>query len=133
MCRPARGEGGAVGPEITGSNRNNLDYLLENILDPSATVGKDYQMQLIQTTDGLNLQGLIIASNEDAITVKTLNDEIVVPLDEILSKRILPISMMPEGILQPLTEAQKRDLIAYLMHPRQVPLPKGVKLPDAKE
>jgi len=129
QCHKLYGQGGAVGPELTGSNRNNLDYLLENILDPSASVGKDYQMQLIETTDGQSLQGLIIASNEDAITVKTLNDSIVVPRDEILEQRQLPISMMPEGILQPLAEQQVRDLIAYLMHPGQVALPPGADKP----
>ena len=34
-CHTLYGVGGKVGPEITGANRGNIDYLLENILDPS--------------------------------------------------------------------------------------------------
>ena len=43
-CHKLFGEGGSVGPELTGSQRTNLDYLLENLLDPSAAVARDYQM-----------------------------------------------------------------------------------------
>ena len=51
-CHKLFGEGGAIGPDITGSNRVNLDYILQNMVDPSALVGKDYQTTTIVTTDG---------------------------------------------------------------------------------
>ena len=43
QCHTLYGVGGKVGPDITGSNRPNLDYLLENILDPSAVIPNDYK------------------------------------------------------------------------------------------
>ena len=43
QCHTLYGTGGKVGPDITGSNRPNLDYLLENILDPSAVIPNDYK------------------------------------------------------------------------------------------
>ena len=47
QCHTLYGVGGKVGPDITGSNRGNLDYLLENILDPSAVIPNDYKATLI--------------------------------------------------------------------------------------
>jgi putative heme-binding domain-containing protein len=44
--------GGKIGPNITGSQRTNLDYLLQTLIDPSAAVAKDYQMQIVETTSG---------------------------------------------------------------------------------
>ena len=43
QCHTLFGTGGQVGPDLTGSNRADLDYLLSNVLDPSALIGKDYQ------------------------------------------------------------------------------------------
>ncbi|HVX60875.1 MAG TPA: PVC-type heme-binding CxxCH protein, partial [Pirellulales bacterium] len=43
QCHVLFNVGGKVGPELTGSNRANLDYLLQNVIDPSAVIGKDYQ------------------------------------------------------------------------------------------
>src|SRR5262249_38853079 len=51
-CHRLFGEGGAVGPDLTGSQRANLDYLLENVLDPSAVVFSEYQVTVIETKDG---------------------------------------------------------------------------------
>src|SRR5262249_54101980 len=52
QCHTLFGVGGQVGPDLTGSNRADLDYLLSNVLDPSALIGKDYQGQVIATADG---------------------------------------------------------------------------------
>ena len=41
-----------IGPDITGSNRGDLNYVLENVVDPSAIVGKDYLMVTFKTRDG---------------------------------------------------------------------------------
>ena len=42
QCHTLFGVGGQVGPDLTGSNRADLDYILSNVLDPSALIGKDY-------------------------------------------------------------------------------------------
>ncbi|MFN7343732.1 MAG: PVC-type heme-binding CxxCH protein, partial [bacterium] len=46
QCHKLFGEGQNVGPDITGSNRADLNYLLENVLDPNAVIGKAYQLNL---------------------------------------------------------------------------------------
>ena len=68
-CHRLFGEGEQVGPDITGAQRTNLDYLLENLFDPSAAVSRDYQMDIIETASGRIITGLVIAQNENALTV----------------------------------------------------------------
>ncbi len=133
QCHRLYGEGNKVGPDLTGSQRANLDYLLENILDPSAVVSKDYQMSIIVTIDGRVMNGLILTENDQTITLRTATDEVTVNRDDIDDRQQTPLSAMPDGLLQTLTGDQTRDLIAYLMHPQQVPLPDAAEEQIANE
>ncbi|MFN4260594.1 MAG: c-type cytochrome [Gemmataceae bacterium] len=128
-CHVLFGEGGKIGPELTGSQRNNLDYVLENLLDPSAVVGREYQVTALQTTTGRLITGIIKQENDKVVTVQTQNEIIYVPKTEIEERIQTNISMMPEGLLQPLKEDEVRDLIAYLASPTQVPLPEEKQPP----
>ncbi|MCL4206619.1 MAG: c-type cytochrome [Pirellulaceae bacterium] len=126
-CHVLFGTGGQVGPDITGSNRADLDYLLENLLDPSAVLGKDYRMSVFQLEDGRVISGLIQKETDSALTVRTLNDTVVLARQEIEEQQLSPLSLMPDGQLDPLTFDEVRDLIAYLGSPAQV----AVKGPPA--
>jgi putative heme-binding domain-containing protein len=121
-CHRLFDEGGAIGPDLTGSQRNNLDYLLENIIDPSAGVSRDFQLNTIRTSGGRVISGFVVAENKTALTVASLNERVTVPIAEIEDRQQSSQSMMPEGLLQSLTAAEIRDLIAYLGSPAQVPL-----------
>ncbi len=122
-CHRLFDTGGNIGPDITGSQRKNLDYILENLIDPSAAVSKDYQMQVIETSAGRIITGLVIAETQNAVTIQTVNEKLVVPAAEIENRVLSHVSMMPDGMLQKLSSDQVRDLIAYLAGPAQVPLP----------
>jgi len=117
--------GGQIGPNITGSQRTNLDYLLETIIDPSAAIGRDYQLQVLETTGGRVISGLVVDEGDTAVTVQTVNEPVVVPTAEIDTRTTSSVSMMPEGILQTLSTEEIRALFAYLMGPDQVALPAG--------
>ncbi len=131
-CHTLFGGGQKVGPDITGSNRANLDYILENMLDPSAIVGKDYRATIIETKDGRVLSGLIQKETDSAITLRTINDTIVVAKADIEERKLSELSIMPEGQLNTLTPDEVRDLVAYLGSPTQVAL-RGPKSPiDSK-
>jgi putative heme-binding domain-containing protein len=125
-CHKLFDSGGAIGPEITGSQRQNLDYLLENLIDPSGAVVRDYQMQIIETKAGRVITGLIVAENKTAVTIQTVNEKVVVPADEIEDRVTSSVSMMPEGMLQKLSNEQVRDLVAYVIGTTQVPLKEDV-------
>ncbi|TWT53577.1 FG-GAP repeat protein [Rubripirellula amarantea] len=122
-CHRLFGEGGMIGPDITGANRTSVDYWLENILEPNALIGRAYQMTKFLTTDGRVIAGIVNEENEDAITVQTATEKIVLPVDEIEERSLSEVSMMPEGQLQPMSDDQVRSLFKYLMSPHQVKRP----------
>lgn len=123
-CHTLYGEGGKVGPDLTGSGRANLDYLLENIVDPSGVVSADYRMSMITLKDGRVLSGVITKQTDRTLSLRLLTEETTVEKSEIAKQDTSPVSMMPEGLLMAFQPDQVRDLIAYLMHPSQVPLAK---------
>ncbi|MCE9530809.1 MAG: c-type cytochrome [Planctomycetes bacterium] len=123
-CHRLYDDGGNIGPALTGAQRYNLDYVLENMLDPSAIVSRDYQVSKIETTSGRTINGIIKQETEKALTIQTPNEVIVLPKDEIESRTQSPLSIMPEGVLEKLTANEIRDLVAYLGSKDQVPLPK---------
>ena len=121
-CHTLFGEGGKVGPDITGSNRADLNYILDNIVDPSAVLGNDYRMTVLETADGRIISGLVQQETDSALTIRTLNDTLIIAKDLIESRQISLLSLMPDGLLDQLAQDEIRDLIAYLASPVQVPL-----------
>ena len=59
QCHKLYGQGGTIGPDLTGSNRSDLDYLLANIIDPSAEVARDFRMSVVRTKDERVMTGII--------------------------------------------------------------------------
>ena len=125
-CHRLFGTGGRIGPDLTGSQRNNLNYLLENTVDPSATVSKNYHLSVALLNDGRVVSGIANEQNERAITIQTVSERLILLRDEIEELRVSNLSMMPERQLDVMTPTQVRDLIGYLMSPSQVPLPGSV-------
>jgi putative membrane-bound dehydrogenase-like protein len=114
QCHTLFGTGGKVGPELTGSNRANLEYLLSNILDPSAVMAKEYQPSTIETSDGRVVTGVIKQQTDQVLTIQTANEVVLVPRDEVEKLTPSTQSMMPDDILKPLAEREVRSLVAYL-------------------
>jgi putative heme-binding domain-containing protein len=123
-CHVLFNEGGKIGPELTGSQRTNPDYILTKVLDPNAVVARDYQVTVIETINGRIITGIIKNENDKIVTVQTLNEIITIPPGDIQERRKSTLSMMPEGQLAQLTDSEILNLIAYLAGPGQVALPK---------
>src|SRR4029079_9240538 len=109
-CHTLFGTGGSVGPELTGANRSDIDYLLQNIVDPNALIGKDYQSATIETKDGRVLVGMLRGDDANTISLRTLAETIIVPRSDIRTINVSEVSMMPEGLLNALDRTQLRDL-----------------------
>lgn len=124
-CHVLYGAGGSVGPDLTGSQRGDLGYLLENLVTPSAVVAAEYRMVVANLKDGRVLNGFIRAQDDRTLTLQTPTEAVVLARAEIESLETSALSLMPEGLLEALDDDEARDLIAYLMHPSQVPLPAG--------
>ena len=116
-----------MGPDITGANRGDLNYLLETILFPNAVIPNEYRVSTIETKDERVITGIIKEQNASALVVQTATEALTVPKNEV--KKIEPSeqSMMPEGLLANLKDQEVRDLLYYLSRPGQVPLPEQPK------
>ncbi|NQX02120.1 c-type cytochrome [bacterium] len=124
-CHMLYGTGGTIGPDLTGSGRDNLDYLLDNVADPSAVVNADFRMTVVRLKDGRVLNGFIAARTERTLTLKTMTESMALERSEIASLQESKMSIMPEGLLAAWNETQLRDLMGYLMSKSQVPLPEN--------
>jgi len=125
QCHTLFDVGGKVGPDLTGSNRGDLDYLLQNILDPNAVIPNDYRAWNVETKDDRTISGILKQQDDKSITLVTANETIVLPRNEVQSLRESQLSMMPEGLLQTFNDQEVRDLLFYLRGPAQAPLPVG--------
>lgn len=123
QCHTLFDIGGKVGPDITGANRSDLNYLLETIVDPNAVIPNEYRTSEIETKDGRSLTGVVKIMGDKSVVLQTANELVTIPRDEIDSQRLTELSMMPEGLLAPLTDQEVRDLLYYVSRPGQVPLP----------
>ncbi len=120
-CHLLYGVGGKIGPDLTGSNRANLDYILLNSIAPSEDVPEGYRMVIIQTVDGRVLSGVIGAEDAQRVVLKTVDQpEVVIAKEDIEARKLSEKSMMPDGQLQQLTKQQVFDLLKYLRTTEQV-------------
>ena len=123
-CHKMYGEGGTIGPDITGANRTNVDYVLSNVLDPSGEIQDDYKMVIVTTRDGRTYAGNVNAENDRQLTLRVVGqDAVVINKSDIQSREETPNSMMPPGLFNTLTDDEVKDLMAYLRSNAQVDLP----------
>src|SRR5687768_5856890 len=78
QCHILYEEGGKVGPDLTGSNRQDLDYILQNVIDPSSVIAKDYQVTNIWTKDDQILSGIVTRADDAVVTIMTEADTITI-------------------------------------------------------
>ena len=114
-CHKMYNEGGIIGPELTGSNRANLEYLLGNILDPSGEIQDDYKMVVVTTRNGRTYVGNVAKENDRQLTLRIVGqDAVVINKSDIQSREVNPTSMMPSGLFETLSETEIKDLVKYL-------------------
>lgn len=114
-CHQMFGEGGIIGPDLTGSNRTNISYILGNVLNPSEEIQDDYRMVVVTTRDGRTYSGNIVGENTRQITLRVVGqDAVVINKSDIQSQEITDVSMMPPGLFDMLRDEEVLDLVAYL-------------------
>jgi putative heme-binding domain-containing protein len=117
-CHKLFGDGGSVGPDLTGVARNDTVALLANIVDPSAVIRAEYLQYAAVTTGGRIVIGVIVARDGAGVTlVDAQGKKTTLPRDQIEELRELPTSIMPEDLLKNLQPQEVRDLFRYLQGP----------------
>ena len=116
VCHTLGREGGKIGPDLTGYERDNLDFMLPAIVDPSLAIREEFTSFTVVTKDGQTLMGFLEAQTPQSVTMRDLNGQkLVLGRADVKSLTASPVSLMPEGLLDALSEQQVRDLFAYLM------------------
>jgi putative heme-binding domain-containing protein len=116
VCHTLFGEGGQTGPDLTGYERTNLDFLLTAVVDPSAAIREEFTNFAITTADGRTLTGLLTEQTTRTVTMRGAdNRPVLLNRDDIEELQALPISLMPETQMNELKDQELRDLFAYLM------------------
>jgi putative membrane-bound dehydrogenase-like protein len=121
-CHTLFGEGGKIGPDLTGSGRKKLDYVLSNLIDPSAVIDPAYCLTQILTNDGRLLSGFLVQQDDTFAILQTQEAQIRFAMNEVEEIYTSRQSMMPDGMLQHYSDEQVRDLLVYLGGSEQVPL-----------
>lgn len=120
QCHKVRGEGGAVGPELTEVFKRwkgNRAAVLREILEPSYRIEDKYAVHLVRTDEGEVITGIIQSEDKDQIAIldnPEAKEPRIVPTDEIERKVKTSTSMMPKALLDRFTQDEIFEILAYL-------------------
>jgi uncharacterized repeat protein (TIGR03806 family) len=117
QCHRFEGEGGSVGPNLTGvASRLKPHDLLESILLPSKVIADEYANTVIQTVGGAVVSGRVEREDERVVVLRpTSGEAVTIPKKDVVDRRKSDVSNMPSGIVNVLQKEQVLDLLAYLL------------------
>jgi quinoprotein glucose dehydrogenase len=121
-CHKVKGEGGEVGPDLTGiGTRQNREYLLEAIVEPNRQIAKGFETVVLILKDDQIHTGIVKAEDDKHVKLMTAEGKLLtIPKDQI-TERNSGKSAMPEDIVKSLSKAELRDLVEFLVALKQQP------------
>ncbi|HYE33774.1 MAG TPA: PVC-type heme-binding CxxCH protein [Methylomirabilota bacterium] len=114
-CHKLYGQGGEVGPDLTGSDRKNLAYLIDNVVDPSGLVPENFRASTVTLKDGRTINGVVGVTTDRTMVLQTATEKMTLDRTDIQSVEQSALSLMPEGLFDALEEKDLLDLVAYLV------------------
>jgi len=122
-CHAIRGQGGAIGPDLSNVVHRDYASVLKDLVDPNATINPDHLGYVVELADGTNAVGVIAADTPAELKLTTITGEIVaLPRTSIKSITPMSSSLMPPGLLTGRSVAEVRDLMTFLL--RESPVAK---------
>ncbi len=123
VCHAVKGDGGALGPDLTNLVHRDYASVLHDILEPSATLNPEYLAVTLELKNGQTAAGVLLQSwNQVYILGQVTGEKLTFPRDQVNAVKPLGVSLMPPGLLHPLSETERKDLLTYLLR----------EAPDAK-
>jgi putative heme-binding domain-containing protein len=114
-CHQIRGEGIAVGPDLTNLAFRDRESVLRDILHPSATINPDHPASTVKLKDGNSLTGIVRRADEKEVSVALQAGAVpVLSRGDVAGIELLQTSFMPEGYADRLTKSQQDDLLSFL-------------------
>ena len=121
VCHRFGGIGKDVGPDLTTiTSRFKKKDILESILWPSKVISDQYQAEMFELNDGKIVSGLIVRESAAAILVRTADapdKPVAVQKAQIANRAQSTVSLMPEGLVDTLSQKQIADMLAFMMAP----------------
>jgi putative heme-binding domain-containing protein len=115
VCHRIGDEGARLGPELTGAGKHGIRYYLENIIDPDAVIGADFQMTIVKTKSGDVLSGLAVNESASAVTLRMTTGDSVIAKTDIVKRELSAKSLMPEGLLESLSDREQLEMLKFLL------------------
>ena len=114
-CHRLFEQGGQIGPDLSTYQRDDIDTMLLNIVNPSAEVREGYENFLLTTKDGRTAVGFLVEQDNRSVVLRGLDgQDVSVERKNIQSMKAQGDSLMPAGLLSGYSDDQVLDLMAYL-------------------
>ncbi len=114
-CHSLHAVGGNVGPDLTPFKRDDVPNLLLHIVNPNAEIREGYEASVVITESGRTLTGIVVEKDARVVVLKTADGQrVVLPKEDIETLAASGVSLMPEGLLQGLSDQEVRDLFGYI-------------------
>lgn len=114
-CHRQSGRGNVLGPDLTlAARQGDRAALLSSILEPHREVAPQFYPSQIRLKDGTEFTGILLRSSSTEVFRDLSGKERSFPKPDILSRTELKTSLMPAGLVTTLTDAELRDLLAFL-------------------
>lgn len=115
-CHQLFGEGMKIGPDLTGYERQNPDFWIPSIVNPSLELREGYLNYVASMKDGRKVIGLMQEQSPRTVTLRDLAGQVsLLDRAEMVTLEASPISLMPPALLTGMSDQELRDLFAYLM------------------
>ena len=114
-CHMINGQGGLIGPNLSGAGAMGTEAVLRNIIDPNAAIEAAYRIFQVKLKAGEVIEAFYVSEDATAYVLRQPGGaDRRVPKVEVASAQYLRRSLMPEGLLDGFTDDQVTDLFAYL-------------------
>jgi putative heme-binding domain-containing protein len=114
-CHMINGQGGQIGPNLSGAGAMGMEAVIRNIIEPNAAIEAAYRIFQVKLKAGEVIEAFYVSEDATAYVIRQAGGaDRRVPKAEVASAKYLRRSLMPEGLLDGFTDEQITDLFSYL-------------------
>ncbi len=121
-CHAIGSAGGLVGPNLISiGGASQIDYIIESLIAPSEKLKEGYSTLMVVTDEGQVVSGIVIGKTDQALRLRLADGkEVQIDVESIVQEKPGK-SLMPEGLVDALTEDELVDLVTFLSEMGRTP------------
>jgi len=114
-CHVINGQGGLIGPNLSGAGAMGMEAVIRNIIEPNAAIEAAYRIFQVKLKAGEVIEAFYVSEDATAYVIRQAGGaDRRIPKAEVRASKYLRRSLMPEGLLDGFTDEQVTDLFTYL-------------------